>query len=342
MDGLDLPLVWAAVLAFAVFLYVLLDGFDLGVGILFPFAPSDEHRDLMMNSVAPVWDGNQTWLVLGGGGLFAAFPTAYAVMMPALYMPIGFMLTALVFRGVAFEFRSRAGADVRRFWDQAFHWGSLVAAFGQGLILGTLVQGVAVEEGRFAGGMFDWLTPFSFIVGWGLVWGYAVLGAAWLIVKTEGDLLAWSRRAVILTAWVVLAMMAVVGLWVVAFDLPPASRWGLGHAFPSWNRLLPLLPIPLLTLAAFTGLLRSVTRERTYGPYLWAVALFLLAYCGLLVGLWPYLVPYAISIRDAAAPPSAQAFLLAGTVVLLPLILSYTGYAYWTHRGKVRPGDSYH
>lgn len=344
MDALDLdlPLIWAALLALAVFLYVLLDGFDLGVGILFPFAASEHERDQMMSAVAPVWDGNETWLVLGGGGLFAAFPSAYATMMPALYMPLGFMLTALIFRGVAFEFRSHAEGAGRRFWGQAFHWGSVVAAFGQGLVLGALVQGVEVENGRFAGGMFDWLTPFSFTVACALIWGYALLGSAWLIIKTEGDLLALARRCAYPAALVVLAMMVVVGVWVLALGVPAAQRWGLELPRVQWQRLLPLVPIPLLTMVCFAGLFRSLRIEATYTPYLWSVALFALAYAGLLIGIWPYLVPYAVTIHEAAAAPSSQAFLLAGTAVLLPLTLGYTLYVYRIHRGKVRPGEGYH
>jgi len=342
MTALDLPLIWAAILALAVFLYVLLDGFDLGVGILFPFAPTDADRDLMMGSVVPVWDGNQTWLVLGGGGLFAAFPAAYAAMLPALYMPIGFMLTALIFRGVSFELRGRAHGSGRRFWDQAFHWGSVVAAFAQGLVLGALVKGVEVVDGRFAGGMFDWLTPFSFVVGCALVWGYALLGATWLVIKTEGDLLAWARRAAYLPALVTLAMMVLVGLWMLLIDNAVAARWGLSWPQPDWSRLLPLVPVPLLVAVAFAGLFRSLRRGATFAPYLWSVSLFLLGYGGLLYGLYPYLVPYALTFRDAAAAPDAQAFLLVGTLFLLPLILGYTVYVYWTFRGKVRPGAGYH
>ncbi len=342
MDNLDLPLIWAAILALAVFLYVLLDGFDLGVGILFPFAASDEQRDDMMHAVAPVWDGNETWLVLGGGGLFAAFPAAYAAMMPALYMPIGFMLTALIFRGVAFEFRARAEGVGRRVWAQAFHWGSVVAAFSQGLVLGALVQGIQVENGRFAGGMFDWLTPFSFAVGCALVWGYALLGAGWLIVKTEGDLLEWARRVAAPAAWVVLGMMGAVGLWVIVGGLPAAARWGLASTSPEWGRLAPLIPIPVLVLVAFSGLLRSLKIGATYSPYFWSVALFLLAYVGLLAGIWPYLVPYTITVHAAAAAPASQSFLLAGTLVLLPLTLGYSVYVYWTHRGKVQDEGGYH
>ena len=226
MGALDLSLVWAGILALAVLLYVLLDGFDLGVGILFPFAASDAHRDRMMAAVAPVWDGNETWLVLGGTGLLAVFPSAYAIMMPAFYMPVGFMLTALVFRGVAFELRWRASGAARRFWDQAFHWGSVTATFAQGLMLGSLVQGIPVEGEQFSGGTFDWLTPFSFVVGCTLVWGYVLLGATWLVIKTEGELLAWSRRAAVPAAAVVLVMMVVVGLWVLAADMPAADGCG--------------------------------------------------------------------------------------------------------------------
>ena len=340
--ALDLPLVWAGLLVLAVFLYVLLDGFDLGVGILFPFADSDAQRDQMMGSVAPVWDGNETWLVLGGAGLFAAFPAAYAAMMPALYMPVGFMLTALIFRGVAFEFRSRAAGAARRLWDQAFHWGSLVAAFAQGLILGTLVQGIEVRDGQFAGGMFDWLTPFSFVVGWAVVWGYVLLGAGWLIIKTEDELLVWARRAAAVAALVVMLMMALVSIWVPVLGVPAAERWGLSLDGIDWGRLLPLLPIPLLTAIAFAGLFWALRRRATYAPYLWSVVLFLLGYLGLLVGIWPYLVPYAVTLEEAAAAADSQAFLLVGTLFLLPLTLAYTAYVYWTFRGKVNPEEGYH
>lgn len=333
-EALDLPLVWAGVLALAVFLYILLDGFDLGVGILFPFAANEEHRDRMMDSVAPVWDGNETWLVLGGLGLFAAFPSAYAVMMPALYMPVGFMLTALIFRGVAFEFRTHAAGTGQRFWSQAFHWGSLVAAYSQGMVLGTLVQGVEVRDRQFAGDMFDWLTPFSFAVGWALVWGYVLLGASWLIIKTEGALLHWARRVAAVAAVVVLVMMAMICIWVPVLGVPAAARWGLSAWQPDWVRLLPLLPIPLLTAVAFFGLFRALYRQARYAPYAWSVVLFLLGYAGLLVGIWPYLVPYEMTIRQSAAAPATQSFLLAGTLVLLPLILGYTVYIYWTFRGK--------
>ena len=342
MEALDLPLIWAGLLALAVFLYILLDGFDLGVGILFPFVEHDQDRDIMMNSVAPVWDGNETWLVLGGGGLFAAFPKAYAALMPAVYMPIGFLLTALIFRGVAFEFRFKATGAARRIWDQAFHWGSVVATFAQGLVLGALVQGIDLEDGRFAGDMFDWLTPFSFVTGCALVWGYALLGATWLVIKTEGELQAWCRRAAMVAAVVVLVMMAVVSLWVPVLDFTVAERWGLDYPHIDWSRLLPLTPVPLLVAVSFMALLRDLRRGATHGPYLWSVMLFLLGFAGLLLSIYPYIVPFELTIHEAAAAPNAQALLLAGTAVLIPIILAYTGYAYWVFRGKVKADAGYH
>ena len=338
-----LPLIWAALLTVAVFMYLLLDGFDLGIGILFPFAPGDRDRDVMMNSVAPVWDGNETWLVLGGGGLFAAFPKAYAALMPAIYMPVGFMLVGLIFRGVAFEFRFRSGGVLRRVWDQAFHWGSLVAAFAQGLILGTLVQGIQLQDARYAGGMFDWLTPFSFFTGFALVWGYALLACGWLIIKTEAELNQWARRLGLVTGIMVIAFIIIVSLWVPALDAATAMRWGIDYPDVDWARLMPMLPIPIgvavVAWVMFAALLRP---QWIHAPFVCAVLLFLLSYIGLLVSFYPYLVPYSLTIQDAAAAPNAQAFLLVGALVLLPVILGYTAYVYWVFRGKVKLDAGYH
>ncbi len=342
MESLNLPLIWAGLLALAVFMYILLDGFDLGVGIMFPFAEHDEDRDIMMNSVAPVWDGNETWLVLGGGGLFAAFPKAYAALMPAVYMPIGFLLTALIFRGVAFEFRFKAQGAARRIWDQAFHWGSVVATFAQGLVLGAVVQGIHLEDGRFAGGMFDWLTPFSFVTGCAMVWGYALLGSTWLVIKTEGELQAWSRRVAMLAAAVVVIMMVVVSLWIPLLDFTVAARWGLDYPNIQWDRLALFSPVPLLVALSFLLLWRGLWRGATYGPYLWSVMLFLLGFVGLLISIYPHIVPFGLTIQEAAAAPNSQGLLLAGTLVLLPVILGYTAYAYWVFRGKVQADAGYH
>lgn len=342
MGIFELPMIWAGVLGLAVLLYVLLDGFDLGVGILFPFAASDQDRDAMMNSIAPIWDGNETWLVLGGGGLFAAFPKAYAALMPAVYMPIGFMLTALIFRGVAFEFRFKTTGAARRVWDQAFHWGSVLATFAQGLVLGSIVQGVPLEDGRFVGGMFDWLTPFAFVVGCAMVWGYTLLGATWLVIKTEGELLRWSRNVATIAAVVVILMMMVVSLWVPALDAAAADRWGLRYPEINWERLLPLTPVPLLVVIAFWKLLQGLRNGRTYAPHLWACSLFVLGFVGLLISIFPYIVPYGLTIQEAAAAPNAQGLLLVGAAVMLPVIIGHTAYVYWIFRGKVGSDAGYH
>ena len=297
----------------------------------------------MMTSVAPVWDGNETWLVLGGGGLFAVFPKAYAALMPAVYMPIGFMLTALIFRGVAFEFRFSSSGVLRRFWDQAFHWGSVVAAFSQGLVLGAMVQGITLTDGRFSGGMFDWLTPFSFFTGCALVWAYVLLGSTWLIIKTEGQLLEWCRQIARFAVVIVIICLAIVSFTVPLLDVVAAERWGLHYPDIVWERLLPLIPLPLVTVICCWLLIRSLYDHTTvYQPFLFSISIFMLAYAGLIISFYPYIVPYSLSIEEAAAAPNAQALLLAGAVVLLPVIMAYTVYVYWVFRGKVDLDAGYH
>jgi cytochrome bd ubiquinol oxidase subunit II len=338
-----LPYIWAGLLALAVFIYVLLDGFDLGIGILFPFANNDEDRDLMMTSVAPVWDGNETWLVLGGGGLFAAFPKAYAALMPSVYMPIGFMLIALIFRGVAFEFRFSSTGVLRRVWDQAFHWGSIVAAFSQGLILGAMVQGISLEDGRFAGGMFDWLTPFSFFTGCALVWGYALLGSTWLIIKTEGSLLQWARQMAKVAMIVMIICLVIVSITVPLLDVAAADHWGIHYPVIDWSQLLPLVPIPIATAVCCWLLIQSILDKKTlYKPFVYSIGIFALGYLGLIISFFPYLVPYSLTIEQAAAAANAQWLLLIGAVFLLPVILGYTAYVYWVFRGKVDLHAGYH
>ena len=338
-----LPYIWAALLALTVIIYVVLDGFDLGIGILFPFAESDQDRDVMMTSVAPVWDGNETWLVLGGGGLFAVFPKAYAALMPSVYMPVGFMLTALIFRGVAFEFRFSSSGVLRRFWDQAFHWGSIVAAFSQGLILGAMVQGIPLVDGRFSGGMFDWLTPFSFFTGCALVWAYVLLGSTWLIFKTDGRLSGWCRQIAGFAVIIVILSLAIVSFTVPLLDVVAAERWGLYYPEIDWERLLPLIPLPLITAVCCWQLIRSLQDQSTvYKPFLYSILIFILAYAGLIISFYPYIVPYSLSIEDAAAAANAQGLLLAGAVVLLPVIMAYTIYVYWVFRGKVDMDAGYH
>jgi cytochrome d ubiquinol oxidase subunit II len=324
---LDLPLIWYALITVAIFLYVILDGFDLGVGILFPFAPSEKCRDRMMNSIAPFWDGNETWLVLGGGGLFAAFPLAYAVLMPALYIPIILMLLGLVFRGVAFEFRFKANTS-KKLWDNAFHFGSLLATFSQGVVLGAFVQGVTVRGRSFAGGPFDWLTAFSMMTGLALVCGYALIGATWLIMKTEGETQDWARRCGTYVLVFVGFFMGLVSLSMPFINSDIKNLWF------TWPNIILLSPMPLLSAGILVLLWIDLRRQREYRPFLLSLGLFLMNYIGLGISMWPWLVPFEITFRQAAAAPESQSLLLVGTVVMLPLILGYVGYCYYIFRGK--------
>ena len=330
MSGIDLPVIWAGIIAFAVVMYVLLDGFDLGLGILAPFADRGD-RARIMATVAPVWDGNETWLVLGGGGLLAAFPVAYATILPAVYLPIILMLIALVLRGVAFEFHGKAHGRDRWFWDVAFAGGSFVAAFAQGIVLGWFVEGFEAGAGAFA-----WITPFALMTGLGLVAGYALLGACWLVLKTDGHLQAWARAWAMRLIFVVLGFVGLVSLWTPLAQPAIAERWFV------WPRMLWLSPVPLATVLAGAMLWLSLRRGRELAPFLLTIAIFLLAYLGLGISLWPYAVPREITIWQAAASPSSQFFLLVGVVILIPIILAYTAHAYWVFRGKVRAGEGYH
>jgi cytochrome d ubiquinol oxidase subunit II len=330
-----LPVIWAALIGTAVALYVVLDGFDLGVGILFPFTRSESERDQMMNSVAPFWDGNETWLVLGGGGLWVAFPRAYAVVMPALYLPVMVMLLALVLRGVAFEFRAMARAS-KPLWNAAFAAGSTIAALSQGLILGGLIQGIKVENGAFAGGAFDWATPFAFACSLGMVAGYALLGSTWLVMKTDGAVAQRGRAQARVALIAVLAFMALVSLWTPLSIARIAERW---FSLPN---ILLLWPVPLMTAATAYAIWRWLERGREVLPFLASIALFLLGYLGLVISNFPYLVPPSLTVWQTAAAPASQTFMLLGTLVLLPLILGYFVFVYWLFRGKVREGEGYH
>jgi cytochrome bd ubiquinol oxidase subunit II len=332
---IDLTLVWAFIIAFAVFVYVVMDGFDLGLGILFPLFPAKADRDVIMNSVAPVWDGNETWLVLGGGGMMAAFPLAYSVLMPALYTPMIAMLIGLIFRGVAFEFRWRIVAEKNR-WDLAFAGGSWLAALAQGIALGAILQGVHVEGRHYAGGWWDWLTAFSILTGISLVIGYALLGATWLVLKTEGAL---RERAYHLCWYLLFAMLAAIGTVSIAtpfLDIQYAQRW---FTFPN---VIFTAPVPIAVAAVTVALLRALANRLDAQPFVLTLALFALSYAGLGISMYPYIVPQSIDIWQAAAPRNSQLFMLFGVAVLIPLILIYTGWAYWVFRGKVRPGHGYH
>ncbi|MBJ3775498.1 cytochrome d ubiquinol oxidase subunit II [Acuticoccus mangrovi] len=330
-----LPLIWALLIGVAVFLYVLLDGFDLGLGILYPFTKEEGERDQMMNSVAPFWDGNETWLILGGGGLWVAFPKAYAVIMPAVYLPVIVMLLALVFRGVAFEFRFVSKPN-HRWWDIAFIGGSTVAAFCQGVVLGAVVYGLPVENDQFAGGPFDWLHPFSIMCGFGVVVGYALLGSGWLMMRTEGPLREKAQRWAMPLLVALVAFIAAVSVWTPLVISEIANRW---FSLPEF---LYLAPVPLLTLFFAWLARRGIARGKGAMTFVPSVCLFLLCFVGLAVSNFPYLVPRHITVWQAAAAPESQLFVLLGAIPLVPIILIYTGFIYWTFRGTLKPGEGYH
>jgi cytochrome d ubiquinol oxidase subunit II len=332
---LDLAFVWAGLIAFAVLAYVVLDGFDLGVGILFPLIRGEANKDLAMNTVAPVWDGNETWLVLGGGGLFAVFPLAYAVVMPALYAPIIAMLLALVFRGVAFEFRWRT-RRAKFLWDVSFFVGSIVAAFAQGVALGALVEGIEVADRAYAGGRWDWLSPFSVLTGVALVAGYALLGATWLVMKTEGYVRSRAEPLAKAAGAATLALIGLVSLVTPFLNPVYLERW---FGFPN---VLFTVWVPALLLVAAYVFVQGFRQGRDRWPFLASLAMFSLSFVGLGISFYPYIVPPSLTIWQAAAPEASLVFLLVGAVVLVPLILAYTGYAYWVFRGKTDPHHGYH
>ncbi len=331
----DFVPLWTGILGLGVFFYVLLDGFDLGVGILYNFAPDRESRGLVMNSVAPVWDGNETWLVLGGVGLLAAFPLAFAIIMPAVYFPVLVMLLALVFRGVAFEFRFREGPG-RAFWDRAFGYGSTLATFAQGVVLGAFIQGFETDGRHFAGSSLDCFTWFSVFTGIALVFGYGLLGAGWLVLKLEGARQDWARRCGRWCLAAVLVAIAVVSLWTPLIQENIATRWF------SWPNIAILSPVPILTAVIAWLEWRALNGRSEAGPFAGAVGLFVLSYVGIAISLWPMIVPYKFTLWQAASAPATQAFLIVGTLFLLPIILMYTAWSYWVFRGKVRGDIGYH
>jgi cytochrome d ubiquinol oxidase subunit II len=334
--GIDLPLIWILIIAFGVMMYVVMDGFDLGIGILLPFVRDRGDRDTMINTVAPVWDGNETWLVLGGAALLAAFPLAYSVLLSALYLPLVLMLAGLIWRGVAFEFRFKAHDAHKSFWDQAFSWGSYIATFSQGVCLGAFINGFKVTGPSYMGGALDWLTPFSLFTGVGLVVAYALLGSTWLIMKTEGAL---QRRMIALARPVTFALLVIIGivsLWTPLAHPAVAARW---FTLPN---LFFFSPVPLLVLATSWAISNALKRETHAAPFLLTLFLMLLGYSGLAISVWPNIIPPAISIREAAGPPESMGFTLVGALFIIPVILAYTAWSYFVFRGKVKAGEGYH
>jgi cytochrome d ubiquinol oxidase subunit II len=334
--GIDLPLVWAVIIGFGVMMYVVMDGFDLGIGLLYPFFPGKSDRDVMMNTVAPVWDGNETWLVLGGAGLLAAFPLAYSVILSAFYLPLVFMLLGLIFRGVAFEFRFKASDAGRHWWDKAFIGGSLTATFFQGVTLGGFIDGVKVVNRAYAGGPLDWLTPFSLFTGISLVAAYALLGCTWLIFKTGGDLQKRMIEIARPLTLIVLVVLAAISVWTPLTHPEIAQRW---FTLPN---LFWFSPVPLLVALVTWQLLVCLRGEPNAGPFVLTLCLVFLGYSGLGISVWPHIVPPSITIWDAASPPQSQGFALVGALLIIPMILGYTAWGYYVFRGKVDASHGYH
>lgn len=333
---IDLALVWVGIIGLGVFIYVVMDGFDLGIGILFPFISDVHERDVMMNTVAPVWDGNETWMVLGGAGLFAAFPLVYSTVLSALYLPIIFMVVALIFRGVAFEFRFKANRS-KYLWDWAFIWGSILSSFFQGVILGAYIQGISTLNGIYSGGSWDWFTPFSLFTGLGVVVMYATLGCGWLILKTESQLQDIMYHLMPKLLVTLLIIFSVVSIYTPILHPVIAERW---FTLPN---LLYFSPVPILVIIYSGLILRACKNRNEIQPFIYTLVLVFLAFTGFVISLWPNIIPPSISIWQAAAPESSLKFALVGAVILIPIILVYTFLSYWVFRDKVRIGDEgYH
>ena len=333
MQPFDLALIWAFIIGFGVIMYVLMDGFDLGLGILFPFAPDEQARDTMMNTVAPVWDGNETWLVLGGAGLLAAFPLVYSIILPALYIGVFLLLAGLIFRGVAFEFRFKARTS-KYLWNWSFAVGSTVASFAQGAVVGAYIQGFETANGVFVGDALDWLTPFTTLTGVGMLAGYALLGSTWLILKTEGELQAWAYRITLPLLATVLVVFGIISVWTPFVDDMVRQRW--------ISNLSVIWILPVLTLLCAGQIYRSVRKRFEGMPFVATMGLFITTYLGLLVSRWPYVVPPDYTLWEASSAYGSQLFLLLGLLFVIPIVLTYTAWSYWVFRGKVRAGEGYH
>ncbi len=334
MHALDLVPLWAAILGFGVLMYILLDGFDLGVGILFLLRRSDADRDLMIESVSPVWDFNETWLVLGGTALLAAFPGAFAIVVPAVYFPILVMLLGLVFRGVAFEFRGVPRAH-KGLWNVAFCIGSLLATFAQGVVLGMFVEGFPQANGQYIGTSWSWIRPFPIFAGFGLIAGYTLQGATWLIMKTEHDLQQWARHVAQRAMVLVFIFIAAVSLWTPLTSARIAARWF------SWPNIAFFSPVPIVTVVLAALLVWGARGKREVLPFVCSVGLFFVSFTGLVISLWPYIAPPSMTLWDAASSPVTHEFLMIGTAFVLPILIMYVVWSYWVFRGKARGHTGY-
>lgn len=334
---IDITVIWFIIIVFATLMYIVMDGFDLGIGMLFSIVHAPSERDVMVNSVAPVWDGNETWLVLGGAGLFGAFPLSYAVIADALAIPLTMMLIGLIFRGVAFEFRFKATPSHRLFWDYAFAGGSLLATVSQGIVVGAVINGFDIAERRFAGSALDWLTPFNVFCGLGLVAAYLLLGTTWLIMKSDGALQERMRKLTRHVLLALLAVIAVVSIWTPLSWQYIAERW---FTLPNFYWFVP---VPILVTIFSLWIWRLSSDNTSHArPFILTLGLIFLGFSGLGISLWPYIIPPHITLWDAAAPPASQMFMLVGTLIIIPVILMYTAWSYYVFRGKVSDGEGYH
>lgn len=336
IQGIDLSVIWGVIIAFGLMMYVIMDGFDLGLGILFPLISDSSERDVMMNTVAPVWDGNETWAVLGAAALYGAFPLAYSVILEALYLPLVLVLAGLIFRGVAFEFRFKAHPRKRHLWDKAFIGGSVLATFFQGVAIGTYISGIPVQNRQFAGSALDWLAPFPLFCGVGLILAYALLGSTWLLIKTDGMLESrmrhYSRPLLYLLAMVIVVICA----WTAWLHADIAQRWFAGS---HWIRSALIAGLAVLAVVVIQKTLR---KRHSHLPFMGVVTLVFLGYLGLAISIWPNIVPPSINLWQAAAPLTSQLFALMGALFIIPIILAYTFWSYHVFRGKVKAGDVYH
>lgn len=332
----DFSIIWFAIIIFSMLMYIVMDGFDLGIGILFIFNKDKFQRDLMVNTVAPVWDGNETWLVLGGAALYGAFPLAYSVIADALSVPIIVMLLGLIFRGVAFEFRFKATESHRPFWDKAFIVGSVVATFSQGVIVGSMMNGFEVAHRTFIGSDLSWLSPFSVFCGFGLVIAYALLGCTWLIMKASGELHKKMSDLALPLLALLLGVFVIISLWTPLTNSTIAQRWF------SLPELFWFLPVPVLVIISSCQIYRAIKREAHYTPFVMTLLLVFLGFSGLGISIWPNIIPPSVSIREAAAPQTTLHFMLVGALFILPVILAYTFWSYYVFRGKVTSNEGYH
>ena len=334
--GIDLSLIWAAIILVGVAMYVIMDGFDLGIGILFPLIQKEEERDIMINTVAPVWDGNETWLVLGGAALFGAFPLAYAVILDALAIPLTLMLIGLIFRGVAFEFRFKADPAHKPLWDKAFIAGSLIATYCQGVTVGSFISGFDVTNRQFSGGALDWFSFFPLFCGFGLVVAYTLLGSTWLVMKTETTLQTRMKHITSRLVIIFFAVLILISIITPLIHPQIRERW---FTFPN---VLYFSPVPLLVILSSYGIWKKCHQDSHCTPFLLALALVFLGLSGFVISVWPYVIPTSITIWEAAAPPQSQLFSLIGTLFILPFVFMYTAWTYYVFRGKVKAGEGYH